>query len=184
MQQVPLGCLHLRVTFMRAAGSFAGLAHALRGFQATAGQASHPILQQFAAYSDPSTVRSCQLQSLASFRPICQSEGLGADRSVGAAAPCIWQHAWQRHACRRHASDAQTRSPPTLKQRLRELMMLVHPDRWTAHPTAQRENERSFKLLNEYLDAAKAVSPPAFIAKRSACWIMRDACSHFAFKLS
>ena len=46
---------------------------------------------------------------------------------------------------------------PTLQQQIRQLMKLVHPDRWAAsrHAEARSENERSFKLLQEYLEAAK-----------------------------
>ena len=49
---------------------------------------------------------------------------------------------------------------PTLQQQIRQLMKLVHPDLWASseHPEARSENERSFKLLQEYLAVAK-VSP-------------------------
>ncbi len=49
---------------------------------------------------------------------------------------------------------------PTLQQQIRQLMKLVHPDLWASseHPEARFENERSFKLLQEYLAVAKVSS--------------------------
>ncbi|KAK9862834.1 hypothetical protein WJX84_006695, partial [Apatococcus fuscideae] len=51
-----------------------------------------------------------------------------------------------------------------LKTQLRELYKLIHPDLFHAHPPAQKENERSFKLLQEYLDAGKRGGNPAAAA--------------------
>lgn len=118
------------------------------------------VLQLSFPYSASFPSSSCQLQSLSSFKPISRPPHLPRSAvhdtfrtavAVGAAQKP--QHA----ACRGFANSTSRDGPPTLKQRIRELMLMVHPDRWTAHPEAQRENERSFKLLNEYLDAAKAV---------------------------
>lgn len=57
----------------------------------------------------------------------------------------------------RTAGDASDNGSPTLQKQLRQLMKKVHPDRWASsdHPEARTENERSFKLLQEYMDAGK-----------------------------
>jgi hypothetical protein len=58
-----------------------------------------------------------------------------------------------------HTDTASSSSAHDLQKQLRMLMKKVHPDRWanSEHPEARSENERSFKLLNEYLDAAKVI---------------------------
>eukprot|EP00877_Chromochloris_zofingiensis_P009526 jgi/Chrzof1/4827/Cz15g00240.t1 len=48
---------------------------------------------------------------------------------------------------------------PTLKSALRSLYKKVHPDLFTDFPAEKAENERSFKLLQEYLSAARATGP-------------------------
>ncbi|KAL6780145.1 hypothetical protein ACKKBF_B14260 [Auxenochlorella protothecoides x Auxenochlorella symbiontica] len=45
--------------------------------------------------------------------------------------------------------------PDVLKSALRDLYRLVHPDFFHRHPEARAANERSFKLLQEYLQATK-----------------------------
>lgn len=57
----------------------------------------------------------------------------------------------------RTAGYASDNGSPTLQTQLRQLMKKVHPDRWASsdHPEARSENERSFKLLQGYMDAAK-----------------------------
>jgi len=44
---------------------------------------------------------------------------------------------------------------PTLKAALKALFLRVHPDLFTEWPAEQAENQRSFQLLQEYLDQAK-----------------------------
>ena len=146
---------------MKAGECLLGLAHAIRGGITFASQAQHPILQQHAKWGSNRTSVVPQLQSLASLATMCQSDEQQHWRMGSACClqqPSCMPQSTQLHPVRCYQSGAQAAAVPTLKQRLRELMMLVHPDRWSAHPKARQENERSFKLLNEYLEAAKAVS--------------------------
>jgi Domain of unknown function (DUF4460) len=145
---------------MKAGECLLGLAHAIRGGITFASQAQHPILQQHAISCSNRTSVVPQLQSLASLATMCRPREQW--QCIMASSCCLQQPSCmprcaQQQTVRYHQTGAQTAAVPTLKQRLRELMMLVHPDRWSAHDTARQENERSFKLLNEYLEAAKAV---------------------------
>lgn len=146
---------------MKAGESLLGLASAIRGGITCASQAQHPILQQHAKLCSDRTSFVPQLQSLASLATLCRSRNEQSSKISVAPSlqqPSCMPHRTQQQSIRCYQSGAQTAAAPRLKQRLRELMMLVHPDRWSAHPKARQENERSFKLLNEYLEAAKAVS--------------------------
>ena len=44
---------------------------------------------------------------------------------------------------------------PSLKSQLRELYKRIHPDRFHGFPPARDANEKSFKMLQEYLTAGK-----------------------------
>lgn len=55
-------------------------------------------------------------------------------------------------AARGYATES-TSGVPALKSQLRELYKRIHPDRFHAFPPARDTNERSFKLLQEYLAA-------------------------------
>lgn len=153
---------NIYVALMRAAERLLGLVHAIRGGAAFAGQASHPILHPYALSLSGIASKTPQLHSLASFSSVCQPREPQVGNAGSAPPTCMHQrHArfmQQHNVMHCYATAAQGGFVPSLKQRLRELMLLVHPDRWTAHPAAQLENERSFKLLNEYLEAAKSVS--------------------------
>jgi len=46
-------------------------------------------------------------------------------------------------------------SKPSLKSQLRELYKRIHPDRFHGFPPARDANEKSFKMLQEYLTAGK-----------------------------
>ncbi|DBA76668.1 hypothetical protein WJX79_007357 [Trebouxia sp. C0005] len=48
-----------------------------------------------------------------------------------------------------------TASKPSLKSQLRELYKRIHPDKFHGFPPARDANEKSFKMLQEYLTAAK-----------------------------
>lgn len=48
-----------------------------------------------------------------------------------------------------------TASKPSLKTQLRELYKRIHPDRFHGFPPARDANEKSFKMLQEYLAAAR-----------------------------
>ncbi|KAK9907490.1 hypothetical protein WJX75_004677 [Coccomyxa subellipsoidea] len=54
-----------------------------------------------------------------------------------------------------YSSQTGNSQPPLLKVQLRELYKRVHPDLFHDIPFARQANEHSFKLLQEYLDAAK-----------------------------
>lgn len=56
------------------------------------------------------------------------------------------------HAERGYATQGTT-AAPALKVQLRELYKRIHPDRFHGFPPARDTNERSFKLLQEYLAA-------------------------------
>lgn len=58
------------------------------------------------------------------------------------------------HAERGFASQTSA-AAPALKVQLRELYKRIHPDRFHAFPPARDTNERSFKLLQEYLAAGQ-----------------------------
>lgn len=137
-----------------------GLWASLQGLRGGQQLSFHPILQQVVSASGTASTSFCQLQCLRFFSPVCQLphlSGGGVHESQHASA-ALGAGRKQRHAsCRGFTSTNGGDDSPTLKQRIRELMLMVHPDRWAAHPTAQHENERSFKLLNEYLEAAKGV---------------------------
>ena len=146
---------------MKAGECLLSLAFAIRGGITFASQAQHPILQQHAKLCSNHTSSVPQLQSLASLATLCRPRDEQPSTMFVAHSlqqPSCMPQRTQQQTIRCHQSGSQTAAAPSLKQRLRELMMLVHPDRWSAHPKARQENERSFKLLNEYLEAAKAVS--------------------------
>ena len=146
---------------MKAGECLLSLASAIRGGITFASQAQHPILQQHAKLCSNHTSSVPQLQSLASLATLCRPRDEQPSTMYVAHSlqqPSCMPQRTQQQTIRCHQSGSQTAAAPSLKQRLRELMMLVHPDRWSAHPKARQENERSFKLLNEYLEAAKAVS--------------------------
>ena len=110
--------------------------------------------------------QSRQLTSLYDFRAQSISLPSAAARSQwavpdahtpGQASAAAWCSA---AGVRSFAAGTQDQAPATLQRRMRELLMLVHPDRWAHDAVAQQENERSFKLLQEYLEAVKAVGRP------------------------
>ncbi|KAL6750148.1 hypothetical protein V8C86DRAFT_889233 [Haematococcus lacustris] len=73
----------------------------------------------------------------------------------------------------------------SIKSGLRELYRLVHPDLWTAYPVAKAENERSFKLLQEYLSLARARDADSFQAPAARvqyrfCFYMHPPTQHSA----
>lgn len=107
-------------------------------------------------------------------------QGTAVSPAVGS-----WTTGCASHACmpsltvRGFASSADSSSSgnrPKLQQQIRQLMKLVHPDQWASsdHPEARKENERSFKLLQDYLSAAKVITQLCmYIAHVSVgCYVM------------
>ena len=65
---------------------------------------------------------------------------------------------WSPSLCKLFAlpltyASVHTASKPSLKSQLRELYKLIHPDRFHGFPPARDANEKSFKMLQEYLAA-------------------------------
>eukprot|EP00232_Nephroselmis_pyriformis_P013002 CAMPEP_0182877114 /NCGR_PEP_ID=MMETSP0034_2-20130328/14560_1 /TAXON_ID=156128 /ORGANISM="Nephroselmis pyriformis, Strain CCMP717" /LENGTH=121 /DNA_ID=CAMNT_0025009941 /DNA_START=326 /DNA_END=688 /DNA_ORIENTATION=- len=84
-------------------------------------------------------------------------------RGVGPlAAP--WPVGEGRIAVRGYAAGSSGEdAPPHLKEQLRKLYKLVHPDLFHGYPTEQETNGKSFQLLQEYLEATR--EPPSGPAK-------------------
>ncbi|KAK9789568.1 hypothetical protein WJX73_000519 [Symbiochloris irregularis] len=55
----------------------------------------------------------------------------------------------------RHSSSSSSGESPSLKQKLRQLYKLIHPDLFNDHPPAREANGRSLQLLQEYLEQAR-----------------------------
>ncbi|KAL3142705.1 hypothetical protein ABBQ38_003006 [Trebouxia sp. C0009 RCD-2024] len=54
-----------------------------------------------------------------------------------------------------YASSFSTGNAPSLKTQIRELYKRIHPDKFHGFPPARDANEKSFKMLQEYLAVAK-----------------------------
>eukprot|EP00879_Flechtneria_rotunda_P018445 GHRR01019348.1.p1 GENE.GHRR01019348.1~~GHRR01019348.1.p1 ORF type:complete len:302 (+),score=65.39 GHRR01019348.1:201-1106(+) len=74
------------------------------------------------------------------------------------------------------ATAANTQQGLPLKAALRQLYKRVHPDLFTGYPVEQAENERSFKLLQDYLHQARTTRPSLGPTSRTAY--------HFKFYLT
>ena len=64
------------------------------------------------------------------------------------------------YACRKELRYSKHFRSPALKVQLRELYKRIHPDRFHGFPPARDTNERSFKLLQEYLAAGTCAYKP------------------------
>lgn len=73
--------------------------------------------------------------------------------------------------------DDYEESMPSLRAELRRLFKLVHPDLFYSHPDAQEVNQRSFQLLQEYLNAAKGNSSPQHHVYHFIFYLHKDAAS-------
>lgn len=71
--------------------------------------------------------------------------------------------------------DEYEESIPFLRAELRRLFKLVHPDLFYSHPDAQEVNQRSFQLLQEYLNAAKGNSSPQHHVYHFIFYLHKDA---------
>eukprot|EP00249_Psilotum_nudum_P011928 c23471_g1_i1 orf=110-1600(+) len=72
-------------------------------------------------------------------------------------------------------SGRQQQDVPTLKGELRRLFKLVHPDLYHNRPVEQATNQRSFQLLQEYLNAAKGHGNPQRFAYHFEFFVRQDA---------
>ena len=79
----------------------------------------------------------------------------GGSGSGGGSGFAPWRQQQHRNEVRFRTGSSAAAAPSSLKAALRALFLRVHPDLFAAWPAERAENQRSFQLLQEYLQVAR-----------------------------